>query len=207
MSGPRHLPVALLMAVASAGTAIAGSLEDGLAAFQRRDYPAALRLLQPLASEGDNEPQFYVGIMYENGLGVRRDPDTAYRWYRIAADQDYAPAMTNLGALYATGEGVPQSYAEASAWWRRAADQGDATALNNLGIMYALGRGVGKDLVQAYAWHDIAASRYPAARAEEREGAIRARDAVAVKMTPAQLAEAKKRVREWKPRPSRNVSD
>ena len=56
-----------------------------------------------------------------------RDADEALRWYRMAAEQDYAPAQATLGDLYLNGEAVPQEDdAEAARWYRRAAEQGHA---------------------------------------------------------------------------------
>jgi TPR repeat protein len=79
------------------------------------------------------------------------------------------------------------------------ADQGNGNALYNLGLMYARGEGVPQDLVQAHRWTNLAATVFPATKAEYRVLAIRLRDALASLMTPAQLAEAQKLAREWKP--------
>ena len=43
----------LLVLFATTGPAAAGPLEDGLAAFEANDYTTALRLLRPLADQGD----------------------------------------------------------------------------------------------------------------------------------------------------------
>jgi TPR repeat protein len=45
----------------------------------------------------------------------------AAKWYRKAAEQNYAPAQFNLGRCYAKGEGVKQDYVEACAWYDLAA--------------------------------------------------------------------------------------
>ena len=42
------------------------------------------------------------------------------KWYRKAADQGYAPAMTNIGILYYNQEGVKRDLVEAYAWFVRA---------------------------------------------------------------------------------------
>jgi hypothetical protein len=42
----------------------------------------------------------------------------------------------------------------------------------------------------------------PAAEGVPRDLAIKSRALVAVEMTPAQIAEAQKRAREWKPKPT-----
>jgi TPR repeat protein len=78
-------------------------------------------------------------------------------------------------------------------WLRKAADQGDAHAQNNLGFLYATGRGVPQDYIQAHMWFNLAG-------AQGDTDAINNRDLVAAKMTPAQLSEAQKLARQWKPK-------
>ena len=90
-----------------------------------------------------------------------------------------------------------QDYAQAVAWYRKAADQGYAFAQNSLGDMYADGHGVPQDYVLARMWFNLAASR--ATTAWLRPAAVKSRDDVAAKMTPAQIAEAQRMAREWKP--------
>ena len=83
-------------------------------------------------------------------------------------------------------------YAVAAQWFRKAADQGNARAQGNLGVMYADGQGVPKDYVQAYMWFNLGA-----AGGSELGG--KNRDAIAARMTPAQIGEAQRLSREWKP--------
>jgi hypothetical protein len=52
--------------------------------------------------------------------------------------------------------------------------------------------------VLAYKWLHLAAARYPAFDTDSRAKAIRNRDLVARKMTPAQITEAQRLAREWK---------
>jgi TPR repeat protein len=129
---------------------------------------------------------------------VPQDYAAAVMWYRKAADQGDAVAQSNLGFMYEKGRGVPQDYAAAVMWYRRGTDQGDAAAQNNLGIMYANGQGVPQDYVQAYKWSNLAVARFSASETEYRERAVKNRDRIAAKMTPAQIAEAQRLAREWK---------
>jgi TPR repeat protein len=64
--------------------------------------------------------------------------------------------------------------------------------------MYAQGQGVPQDLVQAYMWLSLAISRYPASEAEDRNLASQNLAVIASEMTPAQLAEAQRLVRDWR---------
>lgn len=66
--------------------------------------------------------------------------------------------------------------------------------------MYYYGPGVPQDYVEAHKWYNLAAARFSAAEAEQRESAVKNRDIIAAKMTPAQIAEAQRLAREWKPK-------
>ncbi len=128
----------------------------------------------------------------------RGDYETAFRLLQPLAKQGDAFAQFNLGIMYGQGRGVPQDKTEAMKWYRRAAERGDADAQFSLGTMYRLGRGVPQDFVQAYKWFALAALRFSASEQEYRDMAVENRDGVAAKMTPAQIAEAKKLASEWR---------
>ncbi len=83
-------------------------------------------------------------------------------------------------------------------WLRTAAEKGYAPAQYNLGVMYHTGQGVPQDYVQAHMWYNLAAAGLPPG--EGRDSAAKNRDIVAKLMTPAQLAEAQRLAREWRPR-------
>src|SRR5437660_1796183 len=93
-------------------------------AIAKGDYATALRLLRPLADQGDAQAQYNLGVMYDDGQGVPQNDAEAMKWYRKAAEQGEDRAQNNLASMYASGQGVPQNYAEAMKWFRRAADQG-----------------------------------------------------------------------------------
>lgn len=102
----RGLMIATLALTVSNGVAFAGPLEDAQAAFERGDYATALKLMKPLAAQGNAVAQTRLGIMYENGQGVPQDYDKAVKWYRLAATQGYATAQSNLGGMYLNGQPV-----------------------------------------------------------------------------------------------------
>ena len=118
-----------------------------------------------------------------------------YQDYRLCTSiqhQGNASAQVNLGSLYLTGKGVPKDYLMAQYWLRLAANQENALAQAKLGTMYELGQGVQQDFVKAYMWFNLAAAN------GEKRGA-KFRDYLAKQMTPAEIAEAEKLAREWKP--------
>jgi len=81
-------------------------------------------------------------------------------------------------------------------WYRLAAEQGLARAQHKLGTMYS--RGPAVHYVSSYMWLNLAASGMPPG--ENRDVAVEQRDAIAAKMTPAQIAEAQRLAREWRPK-------
>ena len=173
---------------------VAGTWEDAVvAAVLRDDYETALRLLHPLAEQGDAGAQTLLGVMYDKGDGVPQDYAEAVKWYRKAAEQGNDLAQSNLGFMYFNGLGVPQDYAEAVRWYRMAAEQGLARAQLHLGTMYFLGNGVPQDVVLAYMWFNIAV-------AQGQNEASLSRDEVAKHMNREQVAEAQRLAREWKPK-------
>ncbi len=88
-------------------------------------------------------------------------------------------------------------YATALRLFRPLGEQGNASAQYNLGVMYALGQGVPRDYVQAYMWFDLSA-RY--SEGVERDRMVQNRDVILSYLTPAQLAEAQRLARAWKPK-------
>jgi hypothetical protein len=82
---------------------------------------------------------------------------------------------------------------------------GDAATIDHV-AGYSLGcprRAVPQDYVMAHKWYNLAASSADASEKTFRDVATRNRDRMAEKMTPAQIAEAQKLAREWKPEPDR----
>jgi uncharacterized protein len=110
-----------LLALAIFGVVGAGQLEDGEAAWKRKDYTAAMRLWRPLAEQGDPGAQTSIGGLYFYGEGVPQDYEVGLMWYRKAAERGYAYAQLQLGVLYANGHGVRQDYVLAYMWWSLAA--------------------------------------------------------------------------------------
>ena len=106
-----------------------------------------------------------------------------------------------MGKLARDGRGVDQNMVEAVAWFSAAASQGHAGAQNHLGVRYMRGEGVGQDDVLAFKWIFLAAEQGNAS-------AILNRNALQMKMPPAEIAKAKALALKEKPaaRPSPVVS-
>jgi tetratricopeptide (TPR) repeat protein len=119
-------------------------------------YPACLKA----AELGDEfVPSFLLGVMYDLGMGVKKDYTEAFKWYRKAAELGHIMSQSVIADMYYEGRGVKQGYAEAAAWNRKAAEQGDADAQYNLGISYMMGQGVKQDYAEAASWYRKAAEQ------------------------------------------------
>jgi TPR repeat protein len=182
---------------------------------------AALDWCQKAADQGLAAAQYELGQIYQHPwLPELHDFAEAARWYREAAGQGYVKAQDELGGMYEFGLGVPRDYALAEKWFEKAGDwvsiakmydsvaenprfalgwyyklaeRGDKYARFRLGEMYRDGEGVSQDYAFAHLWFNLAAgSGY--------SYASMARDELARKMTPYQVAKAQQLEREWQPK-------
>ncbi|MCF6284338.1 MAG: hypothetical protein L3K26_04020 [Candidatus Hydrogenedentes bacterium] len=156
-----------------------------------QDDVEALTWYRRAAEQGDVTQQVNLGFMYRDGRGVERDYVASVKWFTGAAEQGNAEAQVWLGRMYKKGEGVEKDFVESARWFRAAAESGDFYGQMNLGRIYAEGRGVEKDLVEAYLWYRLVSKKDPREKAYvdlEKE------------MSKDEVAEAKRRVAEFKPR-------
>ncbi len=129
----------------------------GLAAFKSKDYQKAYREWKAAADEGKAEAQFDLGVLYAQGLGVRRDLAEAAFWYRKSAEQGNAEAEFALGQMYSRGWGAPRDQADALRWLQMAnsvESDGPPTDWANVD-----GYGMPKDEEQAAYWYRLAADK------------------------------------------------
>ena len=66
----RRILAGVVLSLMLTGGVAAGPYEDALAAYDRGDYATALRLMRPLAEQGNARAQFNLGVMYTKGQGV-----------------------------------------------------------------------------------------------------------------------------------------
>ena len=111
----------------------------------------AVNWFRKAAEQGLAEAQYYLGMCYENGEGIKKDLTEALKWYHQAAEQGYEEAINKLNASlevkaqngdmeaqfelgnkYYTGKDKPKDYTEAMKWFKKAAKQGHAEATSFL---------------------------------------------------------------------------
>ena len=155
------------------------------------DYSEIVKWLSLAANKGYAPAQSALGYQYAIGNGVELNLETAIDWYRRAAEQDHPEALYRLAGMYVQGKGVAADPQAGLNWGRRAAERGHAEAQFALGMSYYEGNLVKQDFVEAHKWFSLA-ERFGNPKAEPllRE--------IELFMTPEQIAQARKRVQEWK---------
>lgn len=156
------LALALILAAAP-GHADPTAAAAGHDAVRARDFDRALAIWQAGAADGDPEAMAGLGLLYDLGLGLPRDAETAFRWYAMAGAEGHADAQFNAGVMADSGAGVPKDPAHAAYWYARAAANGQPRAEMALGMLYATGTGVPRNPALARIWLTRAAKRIPAA--------------------------------------------
>lgn len=140
---PKHAPYV---------TEISPDYNSGMKAYDAKDYQLALMWLTPLADKGHAKARYYVGWMYQNGLGVAKDHSKAADLYRLAAEQNDSSSQAELGYLYQMGLGVAPDDNLAVQWYAKSAEAGDRQGQMYLAAMYRDGRGVVRSFKEAERW-------------------------------------------------------
>lgn len=94
-----------LAVIALSGCAVTSSprvtseLEQGKRDFDGGYYQRAMRLLLPLACDGNAEAAYAVGYMYYYGYGVAQDTFVGTFWIIRSANQGFVPAKLALRSI------------------------------------------------------------------------------------------------------------
>jgi predicted aspartyl protease len=134
--------------------------------FDEINSAQAIQACEAAVRQFPDNPRFLfqLGRAYQKAHSA----NSALKYYRSAADKNYASAQESLGDMYSEGfelspePGVQFAIVDAAQgvnWYRKAAEQELAVAQNNLGIAYRDGRGIARDDQQAAAWFRRAADQ------------------------------------------------
>ena len=93
-----------------------------------QDYAKALPLLQMAAESDHAAAENTLGVMHEQGFGVKMDLAKAEEWYRKAAEQGEPKAMSSLGQLLGPDGPDASKHVEAMKWLLLAHKANDPSA-------------------------------------------------------------------------------
>jgi len=140
--------LATLTVVATiAAPAAAAGVKDGVDAWQRGDYAAAVAIWRPLAESGDGDAAFNLAQAYKLGRGVPTDLGQAKIWYGKAAQAGHVQGAANYGLLLFQ-DGDRRS---AMPWIAKASAAGDPRAQYVYGTALFNGDLAARDWPKAYA--------------------------------------------------------
>ncbi|MFG1250184.1 tetratricopeptide repeat protein [Xanthobacter flavus] len=105
----------------------------GYAEFKMARYAQARRIWEALDAKDFGEAAFNLGVLYEDGLGVRKDIPRALAYYRRGADNGSPKAVFRLGIVYWLGTAdIPRNEAQGRHYLELAAAAGDLEAAQYL---------------------------------------------------------------------------
>ena len=108
-------PVAAALAPAPSP---ASAFERGLQAHDAGQFERAVQEWTQAAEGGSTAAAFNLGVMFEQGAGVKRDGSGAVRWYRIAAEGGDLSAQVALARLMEAGApGLQPNVEDARLWY------------------------------------------------------------------------------------------
>lgn len=164
--------------------------QEGLGGYEL-DLKRAEKLYRAAAEVGHVDSMLALADLFARGAGVRPNAAVARVWYERAAKAGYVPAMLLLADDYAGRNGAAPDYERARVWYEQAAAAGSGAAMNALGSLYRNGLGVDISFVDAVMWYRLAVRN----GSQDTVGA----EALLVRfLSPADLAEADRRLAEWK---------
>jgi uncharacterized protein len=125
----------ILLVFFLAGCSSADTYEDGVKAYDAKNYSKAFKIFTAEANKGNPDAQHSLGLMYNRGDGeVRQDYSQAVKWYSAAAEKGNINALANLAIMHLNGTGVPQNYINGYALSSLAASYGNQDAQANMKI-------------------------------------------------------------------------
>ncbi|MBC5768704.1 tetratricopeptide repeat protein [Ramlibacter albus] len=102
------------------------------AAWDAGERKRAFKLFLAAAQSGEEDAFNSVGYFFDHGIGVKKDPNSAFAWYRRAALRGNLAGCLNLAVCYRNAGNLPR----AKFWFKKAYAQGDGSAAYELGRIY-----------------------------------------------------------------------
>lgn len=157
MSLFRSTVVALSLSLLT--TASFADTSEGVALLESGDVTGAASSFAAAYEAGDGEGAFYLGRLFELGLGTETDETRAANLYAAAAELGSQRAQLRLGLIYHEGRVLLRDYVEGTRLICAAADAGNPEAQLNCGLAHQTGRGVAVDTTKATEYLALAAEQ------------------------------------------------
>jgi len=127
----------------------------------KKNYKKAISLYKQLALSGNLTRAFQLGEIYYKGEITNKNYKEAFRWFLIAANQNYnISSQLYIAKMYYSGKGVTQNYNKAFFWFSKLANKNEVEAQHMLGSMFYLGEGVDENKTKALEFYNKACINY-----------------------------------------------
>ena len=104
----------------------------------------ALECLISVADFGSTIDQFNLAFLYEKGEKIEKNEKLAIKYYKLAADSNFAPSFTPLALLLFRQS--PPDFSSSFCYFSKSAQKGDPLALNYTANFLFHGKGVAKNI-------------------------------------------------------------
>ena len=118
------------------------------------DLIKAFNLYSECANSNSTKAMNALGNLYQEGIGVDANINTAIDWYEKSCELGYSKACFNLGKLYKEGEKVELDIDKAFNLFNTSALMGYYTGYYSVGYMYYKGIGTEQNYQQAVKWFE-----------------------------------------------------
>lgn len=146
------------IAIAVASLAFAGlahgGLQEGIAAYQKKDYATARTELAPLAARKEPAALYYLGQVERfQDVGGKRNAAGGIALIKDAAELGYPAAMTSMGQFlrYGSSRYLEKNQKAALEWLEQASGAGDSKGKQDLADCLATCEDVPRDFPRAFA--------------------------------------------------------
>lgn len=103
-------------------------LDRAIVSQNKQNYAAALTQFQAADAAGHPHAPRYIGLIYLNGQGVKKNPRLAFQQFQRAADKGDASAQYWLGHCYENGVGTAADLTLAKQWYAKAVSSNEPIA-------------------------------------------------------------------------------
>jgi TPR repeat protein len=81
------------------GSVYGDDFQDGMDAYDRKDYKEAVKWYRLSAEQGDTSAQYNLGVMYSNGQGVPQDYTLAHMWFNLSGSSGHKGSVKNRNII------------------------------------------------------------------------------------------------------------
>jgi TPR repeat protein len=120
-----------------------------------RSQVLGVKLLTTAADAGHSDAQYRVGKCWHSGIGVLRDVDRAWFYYKKSADQGNSWGENAYAALLEANN----DFEQAAQYYARSASQGNSKGQANYGQILQSGRGIALNLEEAVNYFKLSADQ------------------------------------------------